>query len=264
MDKEKRRARQLKKIAQMRIFDDTLMSAVFDDQTEETAYLINTVLGRDDIIVDSAKTQFFIANVYGHTVHLDVLAHDVSGTAYHAEVQREMAQSSVQRARFDAAMVDTTLLKRGEDYETLPDRYTIFITEKDKFEAGLPVYEAENKITQLDNRPLGDGGHIVYVNGEYQDTTTPIGQLMHDFMCVDPKDIINPLLRERVNMLKNTERGNDKVCKLMDEFVTEEIMEEKMDLARDEIARGELTLEQISRVLRLPLDIVKELAKEPA
>ena len=264
MDNEKRRARQLRKIAQMRLFDDTFMSAVFDDQKEETAYLINTVLGRDDIIVDSAKTQFFIANIYGHTVHLDVLAHDTGGTAYHVEVQRDMARSSVQWARFDAALVDSTLLKRGEDYETLPDRYTVFITEKDKFEAGLPVYEAENTIRQLDHLPLGDGGHILYVNGEYQDTTTPIGQLMHDFMCVDPKDIINPLLRERVNMLKNTERGNDKVCKLMDEFVTEEIMEEKMDLARDEIARGELTLEQISRVLRLPLDIVKELAKEPA
>ena len=242
------------------MFDDTFMSAVFDDQTEETAYLINTVLGRNDIIVDSANTQFFIANVYGHTVHLDVFAHDVSGTAYHAEVQRDMAQSSVQRARFDAAMVDTTLLKRGEDYETIPDRYTIFITEKDKFEAGLPVYEAENKITQLDNRPLGDGGHIVYVNGEYQDINTPIGQLMHDFMCVDPKDIINPLLRERVDLLKNTERGQDEVCKIMEEFVTEE----KIDMAKDAIVAGELTFEQIARYFRLPMEVVNELAKESA
>lgn len=260
MDKEKRRERQLKKIAEMRMFDDTFMSAVFDKRPEETAYLINTVLGRDDIIVDSAKSQFFIANPYGYSVRLDILAHEKSGSAFHVEVQRDMAGASVQRARFSAALVDSTLLKRGQDYEQLPDRYTIFITERDKFGAGLPVYEAENKISQLGDHPLGDGGHIVYVNGEYRDISTPIGRLMHDFMCENAEDIISPLLRVRVDQLKNTERGQSEMCKIMEEFVTEE----KIDMARAAIAERELTPEQIAKVLRLPLEVVKELAKEPA
>jgi len=39
------------------------------------------------------------------------------------------------------------------------------------------------------------------------------------------------------------------------------ITEEKIEMAKDEIKYGELTLEQIARVVKLPLPIVEELAR---
>ena len=78
-------------------------------------------------------------------------------------------------------MVDSRLLKKGEDYTLLPDRYTIFITEKDCFGRKKPIYHAQNKVPELDDAPLGDGVVIIYVNGEFRDTETAIGRLMHDF-----------------------------------------------------------------------------------
>ena len=84
----------------------------------------------------------------------------------------------------------------------MPERYTIFITEEDMFGKGLPMYHIENKITELGDARFQDGGHIIYVNGEYRNLTTPIGQLMHDFSCTQASDILNPVLRERVHHLR--------------------------------------------------------------
>ncbi|HBX75363.1 MAG TPA: hypothetical protein DEG55_04405, partial [Acidaminococcaceae bacterium] len=58
----------LQRIAKMRMFDDTLMNAVFDNRVEETEVLIQIILGRDDIRVISTKTQEEFVNVYGRMV----------------------------------------------------------------------------------------------------------------------------------------------------------------------------------------------------
>ena len=246
----------LKAITEFRLFDDTFMSAVFDGQIAETELLIRVVLGRDDIDVISSKAQYYITNIYGHEVRLDILAKDKTGKSYHFEVQRSKAGASVRRARFTAALVDGRLLAKGQSYDDMPDRYTIFITEVDMFDMGLPSYHAENKILELGDKPLGDGGHIIYVNGQYRNMDTPIGQLMHDFACVNSSEMINPLLRERVHYLKDTEGGREEMCQIMENRINEE----KIELAKKAIARGDLSLEQIARTLSLPLAFVQELA----
>ena len=195
------REKDLQAIAEFRMFDDTFMPAVFDGQIAETELLLRVVLGKDDIQVESSEAQFYISNIYGHEARLDILARDHQGKAYNVEVQRMLSGASVQRARFNAAMVDVTLLKKGEPHQALPDRYTIFITEDDMFDKGLPAYHASNKIDELDNAALGDGGYIVYINGQYRNVDTPIGKLMHDFFCENADDILNPLLKDRVKYL---------------------------------------------------------------
>ncbi len=168
-----------------------------------------------------------------------------------------LSGASVQRARFNSAMVDMTLLKKGGLHQELPDRYTIFITERDMFKKGLPAYHASNKIDELDNAPLNDGGYIVYINGQYRNIDTPIGKLMHDFFCVDADEILNPLLKDRVKYLKETEGGRKEMCEIMENRINEE----KIELAKKEIAIGELTLVQIARAFQLPLAFVEELAR---
>ena len=248
----------LQAIAAFRLFDDTFMSAAFDGQIEETELLLRAVLEDDDITVLSSESQFYISNIYGKEARLDILARGEDGQAYHVEVQRELAGASVQRARFCAALVDTTLLKKGQLHQDIPPRYTVFITERDMFGVGLPAYHAENKVTELGNASLGDGGHIVYINGEYQDTDTAIGTMMHDFFCVDAEEMLNPLLKERVRYLKETEGGREEVCQIMENRINEE----KIELAKRAIKDGDLTLEQIAKTLMLPLAFVQELSRQ--
>lgn len=247
----------LKAIADFRMFDDTFMSAVFDGKTEETQFLVNVILERDDIAVIYSKAQFFISNIYGRGLRLDIVAKDRDGHAYHFEVERSKERANVKRARFTGAMVDSRLLRKGQDFREIPDRYTIFITEEDVFGRGLPIYHAEYKVAELGDRPLCDGSHIIYVNGAYRDTRDQIGRLMHDFSCTKAEEILNPILRERVRVLKETEGGRQEVCQIMENRINEE----KIELAKNAIKKGKLTPEEIAEVLDLPAAFVAELAK---
>jgi hypothetical protein len=73
--------------------------------------------------------------------------------------------------------MDVENLDKDQDYRELPDTYVIFITEKDYYKAGKPVYVIQNINLTL-GLPFEDGTHILYVNGEYNDTvcTVKIGR----------------------------------------------------------------------------------------
>ena len=258
----------LQRIAKMRMFDDTLMNAVFDSRIAETEVLIQIILGRDDIKVTSTKTQEEFINVYGRMVTLDIVARDADNKLYNIEVQRDKYKAPPQRARFHAAVTDITLLKDRQPFKEMPERYTIFIAEEDKFNRGLPVYHVENKIAELNDEPFCDGGHIIYVNGGYRDLATPIGQLMHDFACVQAKDILNPVLRERVRYLKESEGGTIEMCELVEEYAekkakryaAEREMQVKLKSAKNLLENTNLSLEEIAKYVELPLAAVEELA----
>lgn len=254
--------RNLKSINDFRMFDDTFMSAVFDGKIEETQFLIRVILERNDITVIDSKAQFFISNIYGKGLRLDIFAKDEKGHTYHFEVERSKERASTKRARFTGALVDSRLLKRGQKAKEIPDRYTISITEVDYFGKGFPIYHAEYKITELENIPLGDGSHIIYVNGEYRNTETPIGQLMHDFSCKNADDILSPILRERVRVLKETEGGRQEVCQIMEKRIDEE----KILLAKKALETGKYSESEVAALFELPIAFVEELArnKQPA
>lgn len=69
------------------------------------------------------------------------------------EIQRAEKGARPHRARYHSSVLDIENLDAGQEFEELPDTYTIFITEKDFYGKG----EAFN-----------DGEHILYVNGEYR------------------------------------------------------------------------------------------------
>jgi len=251
----------LQRIAKMRMFDDTLMNAVFDSRIVETQVLIQIILGRDNIRVISTKTQEEFINVYGRTVTLDIVARDADDKLYNIEVQRDKYKAPPQRARFHAAVADITLLKEKQPFKDMPERYTIFITEEDKFGKGLPMYHIENKITELCDALFQDGGHIIYVNGEYRNLATPIGQLMHDFSCTQASDILNPVLQERVRYLKESKGGNAEMCELVEEYAEKKAKMKKIEIAKNFINNTNLSLEEIAKCVELPLATVKELSQ---
>ena len=83
--------------------------------------------------------------------------------------------------------MDVENLDKDQDYRELPDTYVIFITEKDYYKAGKPVYVIQNINLTL-GLPFEDGTHILYVNGEYRGDSD-IGKLMHDFNCTSAEEM---------------------------------------------------------------------------
>ena len=73
----------------------------------------------------------------------------------------------------------------------------------------------------------------------------------------DADEILNPLLKDRVKYLKETEGGRKEMCEIMENRINEE----KVDMAKRAIASGKYSLETIADIVRLPLAFVQELAR---
>ena len=81
--------------------------------------------------------------------------------------------------------MDANITSPGDYYENLAETYVIFITEKDVLGNKEALYHID-RVIQETGEFFGDEAHILYVNGEYQEDT-PLGILMRDFHCTDPK-----------------------------------------------------------------------------
>ncbi|MBQ6971952.1 MAG: hypothetical protein IJP86_06310 [Synergistaceae bacterium] len=109
-------------------------------------------------------------------MRLGIFAIDSGGIRYSIEFQRLDSGGNPKRASFNASIIDASSLKPGQDFAELPEVYMIFITEHDVLGEGRPLYTADRVISES-GRAFGDGSHIVYVNCEDYDTSTPLGKL---------------------------------------------------------------------------------------
>ena len=78
-------------------------------------------------------------------------------------------------------------------------------------------------------KPFEDGGHILYVNGEYRGNSD-IGKLMHDFNCTDTNDMNFERMADRTRYLKENPEGVSQMCKVIEDMRKEE---------REEAAKAE-------------------------
>lgn len=216
MSKSKHRADDLERLKAFRLIDDDFMSACFDGNKECTEEVLHTILGIPDLKVESVVSERVVPNLLRREIRLDIYARDSSGKVYNIEIQRADRGAIAQRARYYSGMIDVVLLNPGDRFDLLPETYVIFITENDVFHKGLGLYHFD-RICRETGEPMDDGAHIIYVNNQYRDDT-PLGRLMHDFACSNPKEIKNKVLANRVRYLKNEKKGVASMCKMMDEM----------------------------------------------
>jgi len=107
---------------------------------------------------------------------------------------------------------------------------------------------------------LEDDSHIIYVNGAYQNPDDSIGRLMHDFQCVDAKDMYNEKLSERFRYFKETEGGMGEMCKVVEERAKECVMREKIADIRRMLDKQKYSHEEIAENLNVSLELVDEVA----
>lgn len=87
LDFERKHAEDLQRLRGFRLLDDDFMSKVFED-VACTEFLLQIILNRSDLKVQSVRPQYEIKNLQGRSVRLDILATDVSGRPYNIEIQR--------------------------------------------------------------------------------------------------------------------------------------------------------------------------------
>ena len=201
-----------KAIDDLTLFDDDLMSKVFDGNIEAAELLLKIVLERDDIKVKRVKGQVELKSAYpgGRNIRLDIVAVDENGVQFDVEVQRNTKGSHIKRARYHQSMIDSILLKKKQEFKSIIDTYVIFICQHDKFKANKPIYHVDKTVRET-GEAFDDGAHIIYVNGKYRGKDD-FGKLAHDFNCKKADNIYFKPLADGVRHFKETEEGRDAMC----------------------------------------------------
>ena len=250
----------LQRLRGFRLLDDDFLTKCFEGDTASIELVLQIVLEKPDLKVLDVRTQVFVENLLNRSVRLDILATDSTGAKLNVEVQRSDKGAGRKRARYNSSMMDANLLKKGGDFDKLPETWVIFITENDVMEKGLPLYPIERCFLGTGER-FEDGSHILYVNGAYRGDT-PIGKLMHDFSCTDAADMYYGTLADRVRFFKESKEGIEIMCRAMEDMRNQTLKEGAINSAKRMLADGILTLEKIAEYAGLPLDEVKKLKAE--
>ena len=244
---------------QLRLIDDDFLRLYFNDNPEGVEYILNVLLQRQDLKVLHSETQCEYRSLSGRSVSLDIYAEDADGKRYNIEIQRADSGATPKRARFHSSMLDTKLLQKKEPFRNLAETFVIMLTEHDIMKHGLPLYHYD-RICRETGVYLEDDSHIIYVNGAYQNPDDSIGRLMHDFQCVDAKDMYNEKLSERFRYFKETEGGMGEMCKVVEERAKECVMREKIADISSLLLLGKLTHEEIATALHVSIELVDEVA----
>jgi len=237
-----------KAIDDLTLFDDDLMSKVFDGNIEAAELLLKIILERTDIKVKKVKGQVELKSPYpnGRNIKLDIIAVDSDGVEFDVEVQRNTKGSHVRRARYHQSMMDSRLLKKKQEFKELKDTYVIFICQHDKFKENKPIYHVD-KIVRETGKVFDDGAHIIYVNGKYRGEDD-FGKLAHDFNCKKADNIYFKPLADGVRHFKETEEGRDAMCesftKLADKVADERAEQTKVDIVKSLMINMKWTLDE--------------------
>ncbi len=247
------------------LFDDDLMSHVFDKNIEATELMLRIILGRNiKVISVDGQDEFKNPIVGGRNIILDIHAVEETGEEIDIEVQGDARGTSLQRARFHSSMMDARMLKEGQEFTELKDSYVIFIYKNDKFSVGRPIYHIDRHIRETDNI-FEDGSHIIYVNGSYKGDDD-IAKLMDDFRQTKSENMHYKVLAQGVEHYKETEKGRDTMCDAVKEYAKEyareNVINVKTDIAKNLINNAGFTIDQALNMLDLSSEDRSLLTKE--
>ena len=202
------------------LFDDDLMSRVFDKNIEATELLLRIILERKiKVISVIGQEEMKSAAVGGRNITLDVHALDENGEKMDIEVQGNSEGAHIRRARYHSSVLDSRMLKEGQEFKEIKDSYVIFIYKRDKFQEGLPLYHIDRYVRET-GKLFEDGSHIIYVNGNYKGDDE-IGYLMQDLHQTDPDNMHYKELSQGVRHFKEVEEGRDTMCEAVQEYAKE-------------------------------------------
>ena len=284
------------------LFSDKYFKIFLQNQTYKPAqFILRTILKNPFLVVQNMTIQKVINNIGGREVQLDFYCEQIGDDGkvikrINVEIQRQSGGAIPKRARFHSSSLDSASLKENDPFKALTENYVIFFAEKDIFKKKQAYYNIQRYIEFTDEKgnikhlkPFNDGSHIIYINGQYKDTTSDLGKIIHDFHCVKTDDMLCEELRKPAEYFKNKKKGENEmydidIFDLLTDESKEKIMKELkeakaeakkvgiaegraeglLESAKRMIKKGIYSLEEISENLDLPLNEVQALSAQMA
>jgi predicted transposase/invertase (TIGR01784 family) len=254
----------LRTIANYRPIDDDFMRELFRNDLPLAQTVLRIITGIDDLKLISQETQYDMKRLLGsRSICLDVFGTDSKGRKFDIEIQRSDRGAAPQRARYHSSAIDVEFLKAKEEFTTLPITYVIFITENDVRGENKLIYNFEWTDTES-GTPLGDGAHIIFVNGAYNNAedTSDLAKLVHDFRCKNADEMYIKQFADKTRFFKETPEGVSQMCKAIEDMRNEAETIKSIKIAIEFIKMGNVSYEEIARGCGLTLEEVQELAAE--
>ena len=241
-------------VNELTLFDDDLMSRVFDKNIKATELLLRIILDKKvKVISVTGQNEMKNHQVGGRNITLDVDAMDENGEEIDIEVQGNSEGAHVRRARYHSSMVDSRMLKEGQAFRELKDSYVIFIYKHDKFRKGLPLYHVDRYVGET-NEQFRDGSHIIYVNGNYKGNDE-IGQLMQDFREKNPECMHYTELAESVKHFKEKEGGHEEMSEIVERYINERVEERVEERVKERVEKEKtISVQNLMNNMKLTLD----------
>ena len=119
--------------------------------------------------------------------------------------------------------------------------------------------------TQYDiKRLVGARSICLDVNGSYEGDSD-IGKLMHDFRCTRAEDMNYSIMADKTRYYKENPKGVSEMCKIIEDMKNEAAKKaanaKAIEIAKSLIALKEITLENIAKVTKLPIEEIRKLAE---
>ena len=152
-----------KTLQDLTIKDNFLFGAVM--QVEENCRgFLELVLGFPiaHVVVSKEKSMVYHPEYKG--VRLDIYAEDENHTHYNVEMQMRRKKALGKRSRYYHSQMVMEALESGEDYETIPDSFVIFVCDFDPFDRELYCYTFGSECEEDREVELDDGCHTIFLS----------------------------------------------------------------------------------------------------
>ena len=147
----------------MTIKDNFLFGAVMCVE-ENCKGFLEMVLGFSIAQVVVSKEKSIVYHPEYKGVRLDIYAEDENHTHYNVEMQVKKKTALGKRSRYYHSQMVMEALASGEDYETMPDTFVIFVCDFDPFGEHLYCYTFGNECRENKNVKLDDGSYTIFLS----------------------------------------------------------------------------------------------------
>ncbi len=152
-----------KTLQDLTIKDNFLFGAVMHVE-ENCKGFLELVLGFPIAHVVVSKERSMIYHPEYKGVRLDIYAEDENHTHYNVEMQMRRKKALGKRSRYYHSQIVMEALESGEEYETIPDTFVIFVCDFDPFGKELYCYTFQNECKEDRNVKLEDGCCTIFLS----------------------------------------------------------------------------------------------------
>ncbi len=210
--------RERKIVKKLRPIDDILFQKMAEDK-DFCSELISTILDEKIQVIENLP-QNSIRNLQGRSVILDAVCRTENGRNFNVEVQKQNNDNHQKRVRYNASCITANVTEPGSRFENVPDVCVIYISEFDIFQKGMSVYHIDRRLRET-GEVLDNGFSEIYVYAKATDGTE-VSELMKLFIDADAYDYQRfPCTSSRKNQFKNSEEGERRMCKELQEYLEE-------------------------------------------